>query len=57
MMPGDCFTIEPCLIQGLNPQGWCFPDGWTTSTENGARSAQAEHMVLITEDGADVITE
>jgi hypothetical protein len=49
MMPGHCFTIEvntlstvisrtltsskPCLIQGSNPRGWIFPDGWTASTE------------------------
>ncbi|KAF8699473.1 hypothetical protein AX14_000925 [Amanita brunnescens Koide BX004] len=57
MVPGDCFTIEPCIVQGTNPIGWMFPDGWTTSTENCARSAQAEHMVLITESGADVLTE
>ncbi|KAA1466634.1 methionine aminopeptidase [Dentipellis sp. KUC8613] len=56
MQPGHCFTIEPCLIQGSNPRGWIFPDGWTASTENCARSAQKEHMVLITEDGADVLT-
>ncbi|EIM88629.1 methionine aminopeptidase [Stereum hirsutum FP-91666 SS1] len=56
MQPGHCFTIEPCLIQGSNPRGWIFPDGWTASTENCARSAQMEHMVLITEDGADVLT-
>ncbi|KAF8076900.1 methionyl aminopeptidase [Lyophyllum atratum] len=56
MMPGDCFTIEPSLIQGSNPRGWIFPDGWTASTENCARSAQAEHMVLITEGGAEVLT-
>ncbi|KAF8885803.1 peptidase M24, structural domain-containing protein [Infundibulicybe gibba] len=56
MMPGDCFTIEPCIIQGLNPRGWIFPDGWTASTENCARSAQAEHMVLITETGAEILT-
>ncbi|KAI0311781.1 methionyl aminopeptidase [Amylostereum chailletii] len=56
MRPGDCFTIEPALIQGSNPRAWIFPDGWTASTENCARSAQEEHMVLITEEGADVIT-
>jgi len=56
MRPGHCFTIEPCLVQGLNPRGWIFPDGWTASTENCARSAQKEHMVLITERGAEVIT-
>ncbi|KAG6917687.1 hypothetical protein DXG01_001662 [Tephrocybe rancida] len=46
----------PPLIQGSNPHGWIFPDGWTASTENCARSAQAEHMVLITEAGAEVLT-
>jgi len=56
MLPGHCFTIEPCLIQGSNPRGWIFPDGWTASTENCARSAQKEHMVLITEHAAEVIT-
>jgi len=56
MLPGHCFTIEPCLVQGNNPRSWIFPDGWTASTENCARSAQKEHMVLITEHGADVIT-
>jgi methionyl aminopeptidase len=48
MQPGDCFTIEvripfgcgarlilfqPCIVQGTDPTGWVFPDGWTTSTE------------------------
>ncbi|KAJ6611495.1 methionyl aminopeptidase [Mycena sp. CBHHK59/15] len=59
MMPGHCFTIEatqPCIIQGKNPTCWTFPDGWTASTEDCARSAQAEHMVLITESGAEVLS-
>ncbi|KAF9266090.1 methionine aminopeptidase [Marasmius fiardii PR-910] len=56
MQPGHCFTIEPIIIQGRDPSGWLFPDGWTASTENCARAAQAEHMVLITEHGVDVLT-
>ncbi|KAI0658629.1 peptidase M24, structural domain-containing protein [Cubamyces menziesii] len=56
MRPGDCFTIEPAIIQGTDPHGWTFPDGWTVSTENCARAAQAEHMVYITENGAEVLT-
>jgi len=56
MLLGHCFTIEPCLIQGSNPRSWIFPDGWTASTENCARSAQKEHMVLIMKHGAEVIT-
>ncbi|KAG1786265.1 methionyl aminopeptidase [Suillus plorans] len=57
MLPGHCFTIEPALVQGSNPSVWIFPDGWTASTENCARSAQAEHMILITETGVDVLTQ
>jgi len=56
MEPGHCFTIEPAVVQGADPRGWIFPDGWTASTQNCARSAQAEHMVLITESGVDVLT-
>ncbi|KAK7696063.1 hypothetical protein QCA50_000705 [Cerrena zonata] len=56
MLPGHCFTIEPCIVVGTNPQTWIFPDGWTASTVNAARSAQAEDMVLITETGIEVLT-
>ncbi|KAI5121187.1 hypothetical protein M0805_005988 [Coniferiporia weirii] len=56
MLPGHCFTIEPALIIGRDPRAWIFPDGWTASTMDGCRSAQAEHMVLVTEAGVDVIT-
>lgn len=65
-------NTKPCIIEGKDPSGWIFPDGWTASTEvsshmmhpttsvdllqNCARSAQAEHMVLITETGCDVLT-
>ncbi|KAG7097552.1 hypothetical protein E1B28_004890 [Marasmius oreades] len=56
MQPGHCFTIEPIIIQGKDPLGWLFPDGWTASTENCARGAQVEHMVLITDNGVDVLT-
>ncbi|KAJ8087230.1 hypothetical protein PM082_006060 [Marasmius tenuissimus] len=57
MQPGHCFTIEPIIIQGRDPSGWLFPDGWTASTENCARAAQAEHMILITETGVDILTQ
>ncbi|KAI8989863.1 methionine aminopeptidase [Trametes punicea] len=56
MQLGDCFTIEPAIVQGTDPHGWTFPDGWTVSTENCARAAQAEHMVYISQDGAEVLT-
>ncbi|WWD17266.1 methionine aminopeptidase, type I [Kwoniella shandongensis] len=56
MLPGDCFTIEPCLVQGSNSRGDLWDDGWTMSTETGARSAQFEHQILITHDGAEILT-
>lgn len=33
MMPGDCFTIEPCLVQGAKSRGDLWDDGWTLATE------------------------
>ena len=24
---------QPAIIEGPNPKGWIFPDGWTASTE------------------------
>ncbi|KAH9939306.1 methionine aminopeptidase [Epithele typhae] len=56
MQTGDCFTIEPAIVQGYETTGFTFPDDWTVSTENCARSAQAEHMVYITDSGAEVLT-
>lgn len=62
MAPGDCFTIEPSLEQffagedGEIGGGEMWDDGWTVVTKVGARSAQFEHQVLITENGVDVLT-
>ncbi|KAI0696824.1 methionine aminopeptidase [Cytidiella melzeri] len=56
MQPGHCFTIEPCVVRGTNADHMVFGDGWTTSSTNWSRSAQAEHMVLITDNGAEVLT-
>ncbi|OWZ60152.1 methionine aminopeptidase, type I [Cryptococcus neoformans c45] len=56
MMPGDCFTIEPCLVQGVNSRGDIWDDGWTLATETGARAAQFEHQVLITDDGVEILS-
>lgn len=95
MMPGDCFTIEPSLVQGSDSRGDTWDDGWTMTTlvsllelplplllslrrfciesssldcpvtdpvtqlirtQSGARSAQFEHQILITEDGVEVLT-
>ena len=55
MQPGMTFTIEPMLNQGTHE--WAmWDDGWTVVTKDGRRSAQFEHTILVTEDGAEVLT-
>lgn len=33
-----------------------WPDGWTSATEDGQRSAQFEHTLVITPTGYDILT-
>lgn len=55
MMPGMTFTIEPMLTVG-SPKERFWRDGWTASTVDGSLSAQAEHSLLITDTGCEVLT-
>uniref|UniRef100_A0A6T6LL45 Methionine aminopeptidase n=1 Tax=Rhodosorus marinus TaxID=101924 RepID=A0A6T6LL45_9RHOD len=55
MREGHVFTIEPMINEG-SARGVIWPDGWTAATKDGKRSAQFEHTVLITEEGAEVLT-
>ena len=57
LKPGMCFTIEPMLNAGVWQTKTDKEDRWTVYTQDGALSAQFEHMVLITEDGVEVLTE
>lgn len=34
-----------------------WPDGWTSVTRDGKRSAQFEHTLLVTESGCEILTE
>ncbi len=53
---GMAFTIEPMLAEGSSTiKMW--PDGWGVVTADGGRSAQFEHLVLVTAHGVDVLTE
>jgi len=55
MEPGMTFTIEPMINIG----GWretMWGNGWTAVTVDGSRSAQFEHTMVVTEDGAEVLT-
>jgi methionyl aminopeptidase len=53
--PGMTFTIEPML--NLGTRTWVmWDDGWTVVTADGRPSAQFEHTLLVTADGAEVLT-
>eukprot|EP00933_Yihiella_yeosuensis_P040284 TRINITY_DN34560_c0_g1_i1.p1 TRINITY_DN34560_c0_g1~~TRINITY_DN34560_c0_g1_i1.p1 ORF type:complete len:339 (+),score=54.74 TRINITY_DN34560_c0_g1_i1:83-1099(+) len=57
LAPGMTFTIEPILLEGssadLTP---VLEDGWTILSRSGDWSAQWEHTILITENGAEILT-
>ncbi|CAK7896004.1 methionine aminopeptidase 1 [[Candida] anglica] len=53
--PGMVFTIEPMLCVGTY-KDTTWPDRWTSSTQDGKYSAQFEQMLLVTEDGVEVLT-
>mmetsp|Transcript_27365 Transcript_27365/g.41202 ORF Transcript_27365/g.41202 Transcript_27365/m.41202 type:complete len:386 (-) Transcript_27365:40-1197(-) len=53
---GMVFTIEPMLTEGRADCVEWQSDGWTVVTRDGGRSAQFEHMVAITSDGAEILT-
>jgi methionyl aminopeptidase len=56
LRPGMCFTIEPMLNAGVWQTKTDRNDKWTVYTQDGALSAQFEHMVLIQEDGIEILT-
>ncbi len=53
---GDTIAIEPMATLG-GERIKQDPDGWTISTRDGSLAAHFEHTVLITEDGAEVLTQ
>lgn len=53
--PGMVFTIEPMLNLGT-PDWIMWEDDWTVLTADGRRSAQFEHTLLVTDDGAEILT-
>ncbi|MDR1767106.1 MAG: type I methionyl aminopeptidase [Propionibacteriaceae bacterium] len=53
--PGLTFTIEPMLTLG-DYRSHVWDDGWTVLTNDGSRCAQFEHTIVVTEDGAEILT-
>jgi methionyl aminopeptidase len=53
--PDMTFTIEPMIAVGT----WrhlSWDDGWTAVTADGRRTAQFEHTLLVTPEGAEILT-
>ena len=56
LVPGMMFTIEPMINEG-SPDYFVDEDnGWTVYTIDDGLSAQIEYMVLVTENGIEVLT-
>ena len=53
--PGMTFTIEPMLNLGTHEWNM-WEDDWTVVTKDGRPSAQFEHTLLVTDDGAEILT-
>ncbi|MBW2701063.1 MAG: type I methionyl aminopeptidase [Deltaproteobacteria bacterium] len=54
---GMTFTIEPMINMGTSSKVVISPDdGWTVRTKDGSLSAQFEHTILVTSDGAEILT-
>jgi methionyl aminopeptidase len=52
---GMTFTIEPMITLGRS-DWYMWDDGWTVLTADGSRCAQFEHTMVVTENGAEVLT-
>ena len=57
LVPGDTIAIEPMATLGGEKVITSQEDGWTISTRDGSLAAHFEHTVLITEDGAEILTQ
>jgi len=64
MKTGDAFTVEPMVTAGREDsalQGIVqvahWPDNWSVVSASGERAAQYEHCVLVSDDGAEIITD
>ena len=56
LVPGMMFTIEPMINEG-SPDFFVDEDNdWTVYTIDDGLSAQIEYMVLVKEDGVEVLT-
>ncbi|KAJ7415564.1 Methionine aminopeptidase 1D, mitochondrial [Willisornis vidua] len=55
MEEGMAFTIEPIIMEG-SPEFKILKDKWTAISVDNKRSAQFEHTIVITSEGAEILT-
>lgn len=55
MVPGMIFTIEPMINEGHHDLYIDADNEWTSYTDDGKLSAQWENMILVTEDGCEIL--
>lgn len=55
LKPGDTIAIEPMATLG-GEKIVTLDDDWTIATRDGSLAAHFEHTILITEDGAEILT-
>ncbi|NXE46541.1 MAP12 aminopeptidase, partial [Casuarius casuarius] len=55
MAEGMAFTIEPIIMEG-SPEFKILEDKWTAVSADNKRSAQFEHTVVITPEGAEILS-
>ena len=55
LQPGDTIAIEPMASLGAEAT-ITEEDGWTIAMRDGSLGAHFEHTVLVTEDGAEILT-
>lgn len=56
LKPGDTIAIEPMAMLGKE-RITTDADGWTIRTRDGSLAAHFEHTVLVTENGAEILTQ
>ncbi len=54
---GDTIAIEPMATLGSERVAGPLEDEWTYATKDGSLSAHFEHTVLVTKDGAEILTQ
>lgn len=56
LAPGMIFTVEPMINEGSAELYVDSSNNWTSYTRDGKLSAQWENMILVTEDGIEILS-